>query len=149
MRKGRTGKPHDEEARAKMSEAHRRRGTLVPGTQPWTAEEDESVRTLRPADAAEATGRTLVAVWSRRRALGLPDGRSGRPVRGSLLSEAQILGWARAYREAKGRWPSADSPPEHLPEGESWRRLDVSLRRGQRGLPGGSSLSRLLRGRER
>ena len=49
-------------------------------------------------------------------------------------------------QEAKGKWPSAASPPDHLPQGESWRRLEVSLRRGQRGLPGGSSLPRLLRG---
>jgi hypothetical protein len=32
-----------------------------------------------------------------------------------------------------------------MPQGESRKRLDVSLRRGQRGLSGGSSLSRLLR----
>jgi hypothetical protein len=32
-----------------------------------------------------------------------------------------------------------------LPEGESWERLDASLRHGWRGLPRGSSLSRLLR----
>jgi hypothetical protein len=33
-----------------------------------------------------------------------------------------------------------------LAEGESWKQLDASLRHGWRGLPGGSSLSRLLRG---
>jgi hypothetical protein len=147
MRKGRTGKSHDEQAREKMSRAHRQRGTLVPGAEVWTAEEDEAVRTLAPAEAVKRTGRTLAAVWSRRRFLKLPDGRAARPRRGQPLSEAQILAWARTYREAKGKWPNAASPPEHLPEGESWRRLDVSLRRGQRGLPGGSSLSRLLRGR--
>jgi hypothetical protein len=76
MRKGQTGKPHDEAARARMSEAHRRRGTLVPGTKPWTAEEDEAVKTMRPKEAAERTGRTLQAVWARRQALGLPDGRA-------------------------------------------------------------------------
>src|SRR5262245_4745192 len=81
-RKGRTGKPHDEAARAKMSRAHRQRGTLVPGTVPWTAEEDEAVRTMTPAEAVKRTGRTLVAVWARRRVLKLPDGRSARPVRG-------------------------------------------------------------------
>src|SRR5262245_44700012 len=132
MRKGRTGKPHDEQARAKMRQARRSRVRA----DDWTAEEDESVRTMTPAEAVKQTGRTLVAVWSRRCVLELPDGRSARPVRGAPLSEEVILGWARAYRRAKGRWPSAYSPPEHLPEGESWKRLDVSLRRGQRGLPG-------------
>src|SRR5262249_36145501 len=56
MRKGRTGKPQSEEARAKMSRAHRQRGTLVPGTDTWTVGEDEAVRTLRPADAAKGEG---------------------------------------------------------------------------------------------
>src|SRR5262249_13934987 len=40
---------------------------------------------------------------------------------------------------------AAETPPVGLPEGESWKQRDKSLRRGQRGLPGGSSLSRLLR----
>jgi hypothetical protein len=76
MRQGRTGKPHSEEARRKMSEAHRRRGALVPGTVSWTPQEDEWVRTLPAKEAARKTGRTLVAVYSRRRVLELPDGRS-------------------------------------------------------------------------
>src|SRR5262245_3916353 len=75
MRKGRTGKPQSEEARARMSRTHRERGTLVPGTKPWTAGEDEAVRTMTPAEAVKATGRTLTAVYARRRVLGLPDGR--------------------------------------------------------------------------
>jgi hypothetical protein len=58
-----------------MSEVHRRRGTLVPGTQVWAPEEDELVRSLPAAEAARQTGRTLVAVWQRRRVLGVPDGR--------------------------------------------------------------------------
>jgi hypothetical protein len=37
----------------------------------WTAEEDEAVRTLPPAEAAEKTGRTAGAVYSRRCALGV------------------------------------------------------------------------------
>jgi hypothetical protein len=58
-----------------MSEAHKRRGTLVPGTRLWTPEEDELVRTLPRNEAAWRTGRTLQAVTDRRRRLGLPDGR--------------------------------------------------------------------------
>jgi len=42
---------------------------------PWTPEEDELVKTLRPAEAARRTGRTLSAVYSRRNVLGVPDGR--------------------------------------------------------------------------
>jgi hypothetical protein len=76
MRRGRTGKPQSEEARAKMSAAHRARGTRPPKAgRPWTHAEDEAVRTLSPAEAAERTGRTLRAVYSRRAELQLPDGR--------------------------------------------------------------------------
>jgi hypothetical protein len=76
MREGRTGKPHDEASRRKMSAARRRRGTRPPlAGRPWTDAEDEPVRTLSPAEAARETGRTPKAVCHRRRKLGLPDGR--------------------------------------------------------------------------
>jgi hypothetical protein len=71
----RRGTRHQEESRRKMSETHRRRGTLVPGTVVWTKAEDRLVRSLPAAEAARRTGRTLVAVWQRRRVLGVPDGR--------------------------------------------------------------------------
>lgn len=45
------------------------------GALPWTAEDDELVRTLPPAEAARRTGHPLRSVYRRRRALGLPDGR--------------------------------------------------------------------------
>jgi hypothetical protein len=71
----RRGTRHREESRRRMSEAHRWRGTLVPGTVVWAPEEDALVRSLPAAVAARRTGRSLVAVWQRRRVLGLPDGR--------------------------------------------------------------------------
>jgi hypothetical protein len=145
VRKVHAGRAHTEEARRKMSEASRKRGALVPGTRLWTAREDALVRTLPAEQVARKTRRTLAAVYARRRELKLPDGRSARPVRGARLSEAQMLLWARTYHAEKGSWPSAESPPVGLPEGESWRNLDKSLRFARRGLPGGSSLSRLLR----
>jgi hypothetical protein len=58
-----------------MSKAHRRRGTLVPGTVVWTGREDALLRSLPAAVAARRRSRTLGAVWHRRRVLGLPDGR--------------------------------------------------------------------------
>jgi hypothetical protein len=68
-------KRHTEESRHKISEAHRQRGTLVPGTVPWSAEEDELVQTLPAAEVARRTGRSLGAVYARRNRLGVPDGR--------------------------------------------------------------------------
>jgi hypothetical protein len=43
----------------------------------WTPEEDEQVRTLPAKGAAERTGRTLVAVYLRRQALGVARRNSG------------------------------------------------------------------------
>jgi hypothetical protein len=40
----------------------------------WTAEEDEAVRTLRPAEAAAKTGRSLGAVYNRRWELRISGG---------------------------------------------------------------------------
>jgi hypothetical protein len=76
LRKSHLGKPTSDETRAKQSAAHRARGTRAPkAVRPWTPEEDELVRTLPPAEVVQRTGRTLVAVWSHRAVLGLPDGR--------------------------------------------------------------------------
>jgi len=70
------GTPHSAEARAKMSAAHKRRGTRPPKAgRPWTAEEEALLRRLPPAEAARRTGRTLKAVYAWRRVLGEPDGR--------------------------------------------------------------------------
>jgi hypothetical protein len=77
MRKGRLGTPHSAEARAKMSAAHKRRGTRPPKAgRAWTADEDEQARTLPAAEVARRTGRTLAAAGPDRRELGLPDGRT-------------------------------------------------------------------------
>jgi hypothetical protein len=75
MLKASLGRRQSAESRRKMSEAHRRRGTLVPGTIPWTAEEDHLVQTLPAEEAAKKTGRSLSGVYARRRRLGVPDGR--------------------------------------------------------------------------
>ena len=62
------------------------------------------------------------------------------------LSENRILLWADAYRAARGRWPTANSGP--IPDtAETWYLVGRALLRGFRGLPGGSSLARLLAAR--
>jgi hypothetical protein len=76
MRKGRLGRPHTLEARAKMSAAHRTRGTRPPAAgEPWAERENELVRTRPAPEAARRTGRTLSAVYNQRVRLGVPDGR--------------------------------------------------------------------------
>jgi hypothetical protein len=75
VRRAHLGTHHSEEACRKMSEAHKRRGTLVPGTKVWTPEEDELLRTLPIAKVVKKTGRSMMAVRTRRSRLGLPDAR--------------------------------------------------------------------------
>jgi hypothetical protein len=83
VRQAHLGAHHTEEKRRRMSETHRRRGTRPPKAgEPWAPWEDELVRALRPTDAARRTGRTLQAVYGRRRVLKLSDGRAGRKVPG-------------------------------------------------------------------
>jgi hypothetical protein len=62
----------------------------------------------------------------------------------TLLTEAQILAWADAHRRRTGRWPTGGSGPVFDDPTEDWRRLRDSLYEGTRGLPGGSSIARLL-----
>src|SRR5262249_25380136 len=54
--------------------------------------------------------------------------------------------WADAHHARTGSWPTSESGPITDAAGETWRRVDSDLRIGLRGLPGGSSLARLLAG---
>jgi hypothetical protein len=62
------------------------------------------------------------------------------------LTVAKILAWADAHHHARGKWPTPYSGP--IPgapaPGEIWRHVEAALRRGGRGLPGGTSLADLL-----
>jgi hypothetical protein len=60
------------------------------------------------------------------------------------LTVAQVLRWADEHRRRTGRWPSAMSGPVRGAPGLTWLAVDMALRSGHRGLPGGGSLARLL-----
>src|SRR5579872_5199250 len=84
--------------------------------------------------------------------------RSARPCRGrqSTASECRlmkvrpplnaerILRWADAHRRRTGRWPTSDSGDVFGVPGQTWQAVNRALFVGSRGLPGGSSLARLL-----
>jgi hypothetical protein len=65
-------------------------------------------------------------------------------MRASRLYFGQILQWARDFHWRTKKWPTIGSGPNPGTRGETWRRVDSALRLGLRGLPGGSSLPRLL-----
>jgi hypothetical protein len=62
------------------------------------------------------------------------------------LSVPLILTWADAFHVRYGFWPKEGAPPQTIAGAlnEKWKNVDDALRRGLRGLPGGSSLARLL-----
>jgi hypothetical protein len=60
------------------------------------------------------------------------------------LVEEQILAWADSFHAREGRWPSLAAGPIADAPGVTWSTVDTALRRGTRGLTGGSSLVRLL-----
>jgi len=60
------------------------------------------------------------------------------------LSVRQILAWADAHHRRTGVWPNEYSGPVVSAPGEKWWNISAALRDGGRGLPGGSSLPRLL-----
>jgi hypothetical protein len=56
----------------------------------------------------------------------------------------QILGWADAHHARTGEWPLDVTGPISDAPGETWRAVNRALQKGRRGLPGGSTLARLL-----
>jgi hypothetical protein len=63
------------------------------------------------------------------------------------LTAGKIVRWADAHQVRTGEWPTHSSGPVADAPGETWQGVEAALRNGARGLPGGSSLSQLLRAR--
>jgi hypothetical protein len=87
-------------------------------------------------------GRGLQGGTSLARLLAEKRGASQRRKR--RLSVDQILFWADGHFAERGEWPTGLSGPVARAPGENWGRIDGALRVGCRGLPGGSSLRRIL-----
>jgi hypothetical protein len=60
------------------------------------------------------------------------------------LTEEQILAWADQWHQSTGTWPTRKSGTIPDSGGETWDSIEQALRKGVRGLPGGSSLAQLL-----
>jgi hypothetical protein len=80
----------------------------------------------------------------------LAEKRSVRNVRAlPSLTEARILQWVDAHHAKTGRWPRENSGAVLGAPGEKWVNITAALRSGTRGLPGGSSLAKLLADKRR
>ncbi len=65
------------------------------------------------------------------------------------LTRQLIIEWAIAHHARRGRWPNCKSGEIAESPDQTWGALDQALKLGYRGLPGGSSLSKLLKMRSR
>jgi hypothetical protein len=68
------------------------------------------------------------------------------PRRGVVkrLTINDILKWADQHHEWTGRWPITRDGPVLGVQGETWEGINTALRKGGRGMKGGTSLTRLL-----
>jgi hypothetical protein len=82
-------------------------------------------------------GSSLARMLSEERRLAQPRPRSP-------LSVERILAWADRHHARHGTWPTVKSGPITNATGEWWWLIDAALREGGRGLPGGTSLHRLM-----
>ncbi|MBV9125082.1 MAG: hypothetical protein JO112_17135 [Planctomycetes bacterium] len=62
------------------------------------------------------------------------------------LTPAEVWRWASAYYKRHGIWPNSNSGKVPESPKETWHGVDLALKGGYRGLPGGSSLAGLIRG---
>ena len=60
------------------------------------------------------------------------------------FSVPEILKWARQHQRRTGKWPQASDGPVHGVPHETWMKVHQALTAGQRGLPGGDTLAKLL-----
>jgi hypothetical protein len=61
------------------------------------------------------------------------------------ITEEWICERAKVHRERTGKLPTKESGQLLDAPNETWNAIYIALRRGRRGLPGGSSMSKLLK----
>jgi hypothetical protein len=108
------------------------------GALTWGAVNDALARGFRGLPGGTSLARLLAERRGARNLASLPR-----------LTVAQILEWADRHHARTGAWPRQGSGPVADSGGETWLAVDRRLRRGGRGLPGGSSLAKLLTARKR
>lgn len=106
------------------------RGT---GDETWGGINDALYRGTRGFRGGSTLARELYRLRGRRTPRNVPP-----------LDEAEIFRWAQEYFRRVGRWPAGSDRAAEAAPGETWGAVDLALQRGTRGLPGGSSLPRLL-----
>jgi hypothetical protein len=94
-------------------------------------------RALRDGDRGLPVGDSLPRLLARER--GARNHKALPP-----LDEQEILAWVKDHKARNGTWPNLHSGPISTAPGETWAAIEAALHDGGRGLPGGSSLGKLL-----
>ncbi|MGO8749938.1 MAG: hypothetical protein ACLQNE_28670 [Thermoguttaceae bacterium] len=66
------------------------------------------------------------------------------PLSQPPLTVGQVWEWAVLHFQRTGQWPNRLSGPIADAPGETWNKVNLALRHGQRGLPGGPTLAKFL-----
>ena len=74
----------------------------------------------------------------------LPSAKSPTAVRRRGFPSARFFAWADRHRRFTGKWPNAYSGRVSETVDETWTGIHQALYVGLRGLPGGSTLAKLL-----
>lgn len=102
-------------------------------------------RALRFGRRGMAGGSSLPAFLNNHRGLFRGKSRRPRTIRESgRLHIEKIVTWGRTHRRKTGAWPNRASGPVVGTRGLTWSAIDAALKRGNRGLTGGSSLAKLV-----
>jgi len=129
---------------AKWARSHRRRTTMWPNRNSGRVPEAPYISWIMIDQAFRDGKRGLPRAGSLLRFLEKSVGRSlGRDE--PPLSTDQILNWADAHHRHAGKWPTAQSGQVRSAPSETWSAINSALGKGFRGLPRGTSLSKLLR----
>jgi hypothetical protein len=144
VRNRRSLPPLTEEQLVAWAQAYRRRTGRWPAHRREEVEEAPGEYWCNLDGALRRGGRGLPGGSSLYDLLCRRCGRGRRRLAAPPLTVEQVLAWVDAHYARTGRWPHAMSGPVAEAPGESWRAVNLALWQGHRGLPGGTSLSRLL-----
>jgi len=99
----------------------------------WMSIENALRRGQRGLPAGSSLAQLLAEKRGARNNYSVPD-----------LTIRQILKWAHTHHRKTGQWPNRNSGDVLGAPGEKWANIDAVISQGLRGLPGGSSLAKLL-----
>lgn len=126
------------------AQAHQRRtgewprvksGAIEAGGETWSGVNAALMVGMRGLPGGDSLARLLARECGRRNPAAVPS-----------LTMKKIREWVRQHHAVTGQWPKYTSGPVIGVPGETWGAVDNALHKGRRGLPGGSSVAKVVDG---